>query len=391
MGQSSPASQADRVDALSSLRFVSAVAILCYHLFARDEPPLLGAHPLLTHTVESLFVATSFFFILSGFVLTIAFARLEGSLFGTPREFLFRRLTRLYPAYLMGFLAILVAFAFFPVPALQGDPRLFGWDIAAKLLMIHAWIPRFTYTGNYPAWAVSAVVFFYVVFAFGFRRFITIPLRRAVGLAALAYASSIAVVLTYCFLAPRGWEPVAVDNFARWTIRLKCLPLFRLPEFVVGAAAGRIYLARGPLGLDARTGKRLVAAGLALSLGGLLLGGYVPYLIMHNILLVLPFAATILGIALAHRSRALRVLAAPPLVRLGDATYSVLILQAPFIVLLDETGVGKWSDPWVAVGVRVLTAAVCVAAALLSRRFVELPVIRWVEARPPSIGAWLRR
>jgi peptidoglycan/LPS O-acetylase OafA/YrhL len=391
MGQPTAGARANRVEALSSLRFVSALAILTYHLFPGDKPPLRDVHPVLAHAVESLFVATSFFFVLSGFVLTIAYDRQAQNGTFHSRDFLFRRLTRLYPAYLVGLVAIVVTFAIYPVPALQGDPHLLGWDFASKALMIHSWIPRFTYTWNYPSWAVSVVVFFYVVFAFGFRWFARLPLRRAVGLAALAYAVSIVVVLVFVLLSPHGRDAVAVDDFTPWTIRMKCWPLFRLPEFVIGAAAGRIYLARDALGLDARLGKRLVIGGVVVSVVGLILSSWVPYLIMHNLALVLPFAGTILGIALAHRSRGLKFLASPRLVRLGDATYSVLILQASFIVVLYETGVGEWGHPAVAIGVRALTIALCVVAALVSRNVFELPAIRWVDARNSGLVSWFRR
>jgi peptidoglycan/LPS O-acetylase OafA/YrhL len=387
----SPAASPGRVEALSSLRFVSALAILAYHLFPGDKPPLRSAHPVLSHAVEALFVATSFFFVLSGFVLTIAFERQVQKGTFHSRDFLFRRLTRLYPAYLVGLAAIVLTFAFFPVPALQGDPRAVGWDFVTKALMLHAWVPRFTYTWNYPSWAVSVVVFFYVVFAFGFRWFARLSLRRALALAALAYAASIAVVLAYVALSPNGREALGVDDFTPWTIRMKCWPLFRLPEFVVGAAAGRLFLVRDEVGLEARLGRSLVIGGVVISLAGLLLSGWIPYLVMHNLVLVLPFAGIILGIALAHRSRGLRLLSSPRLVRLGDATYSILILQASFIVVLYETGVGEWDHPVGAVAVRVLTAALCVAAALLSRRIFELPAIRWVDARNSGVFRWFRR
>ncbi len=390
MASPSAPGASNRVDALSSLRFVSALAILVYHLFAADKPPMKAAHPLLVHAVEALFVATSFFFVLSGFVLTIAYERQVRAGSFRPREFLFRRIARLYPAFLVGLAAIVLTFAAFPVPALQGEPRYWGWDAASKLLLLHAWIPRFTYTWNYPSWAVSTVVFFYVAFALGFRWFARLSLRRAVTVGVLAYGASIAAVIAYMVLAPRGLSPLAVDDYSHWTIRMKCWPLLRLPEFVVGAATGRIFLARAELGLDERLGRRLVVGGAVISVVGLLLAGFLPYLVMHNLVLVLPFAGIILGIALAHRSPGLRVLSSPRLVGLGDATYSILILQAAFIVLLWETGIGRWEHPAAAVGVRLVTIALIVAAAVLSRKVLELPVIHWVEKKDTGLVGWIR-
>src|SRR5262249_55110929 len=107
---------------------------------------------------------------------------------------------------------------------------------------------------------------------------------------------------------------------------VKFNPLLRLPEFLVGIALGRLYLQRGP---EARASGGWLAptalAGLRVVLG---LGDRLPELLLHDGLLAPLFAVLVYGLACGGGLLG-RLLAAPVLVRLGEASYALYILHVP--------------------------------------------------------------
>src|SRR6185369_13547704 len=135
-----------RLDQLTSLRFFAAMMIVFHH-----SQQYLG--------VESGFnlgQGVSFFFVLSGFILTYVYPSL-GS-WQDIKLFLRARIARIWPAYVFGFL-----FAFWLVP--------FDWNWGAGLanvFMLQAWLPfsKYYFSYNAASWSVSTEFFFYIAFPF---------------------------------------------------------------------------------------------------------------------------------------------------------------------------------------------------------------------------------
>jgi peptidoglycan/LPS O-acetylase OafA/YrhL len=97
---------------------------------------------------------------------------------------------------------------------------------------------------------------------------------------------------------------------------------------------------------------------------------------MHNVALVIPFGAIVLGLALAPHGAAGRLL-----VRLGDASYSLYILHGSFVVVLY---ISKWWDrvgPAEAIAARLIVITAAIGAAWLSHTYIESPLRRWLPQR----------
>src|SRR4051794_18365339 len=88
--------------ALTGLRFVAALQVLLYHVYA---PGSASAPGWVRALAGSGYVGVGLFFVLSGFVL--AYNYLEPMEAGevSPREFWAARLARIYPVYLLGLAA----------------------------------------------------------------------------------------------------------------------------------------------------------------------------------------------------------------------------------------------------------------------------------------------
>jgi peptidoglycan/LPS O-acetylase OafA/YrhL len=204
------------IDALTSLRFFAAAAVVIFHMQGTI---------LQTGSTPALALGVSFFFVLSGFILTYAY---QGKM--RLRSFYLSRFARLWPTHIV---TMLLAF-WLIYPFLTERPE---WTIPAiaNALLLHAWVPvaGWVFGFNGVAWSISAEFFFYLAFPLA-RRWL-IP---AIGIAVTATASGLAVMEIWDF--PIGSVPIW--NFSASHFLLQH-PVMRILEFMVGMAAGKLFLA----------------------------------------------------------------------------------------------------------------------------------------------------
>jgi len=144
-----------RLRALTSLRFVAAMLIVIAHSAGRFGLPTDFGSPFV------LDQAVSFFFILSGFILTYVYPVIP--LAAVPR-FLRARVARIWPAHLVAF-----ALLFLLAGSHAGRQDGHRIDIAlANLLLIHGWVPikSFFFSYNTVSWSISTELGFYILFPF---------------------------------------------------------------------------------------------------------------------------------------------------------------------------------------------------------------------------------
>jgi peptidoglycan/LPS O-acetylase OafA/YrhL len=134
--------------ALAPLRFIAALIIIFFH--NRSGSSLLKKLP------ESLLAGpemVTFFYVLSGFVLVLAYyPRDDFSL----KEFLVKRTARIIPVYLIA-LSLSVAIKIF-------EGNLNPVALMLNVLLLQSWVPPYPLAINGPAWFLSGLVFFYVLF-----------------------------------------------------------------------------------------------------------------------------------------------------------------------------------------------------------------------------------
>ncbi len=309
------------IPALTSLRFFAALWIVLFHI---REIGLWRGGPALYRAVISLgYLGVSLFFVLSGFILVYVYAGRAVS----KRRFWQARFARVYPAYLFSLLLTAPSIVgMLPILRLtHGSPAV---AIASFPLLLEAWLPRDLFFWNVVAWSLSVEVFFYFVFPFA------LPLLERTSNQALrlwllgAWLLSLSITFTYFLRRPDGaaW-PNSQDNFLFWLNVVRFNPLVRLPEFLLGMGAGMVFL-------RARSQPRSwpVLAGLGLLVIGVIFQRWIPYPVMHSGLLGPAFALLIYGFA--ARPVWSGLLAAKPLVLLGEASYSLYLLHVFPIALM---------------------------------------------------------
>jgi peptidoglycan/LPS O-acetylase OafA/YrhL len=135
--------KAERLDALTGLRFVAAFAIVLHH--SRNILP--GVIPPgwpLDHGV-------SFFFVLSGFILTHVYPSLQDRT--AVAQFFVARIARIWPAHVVAMLLVIAVFGVSFVAQSGTLPTI------ANVLLLHAWVPlpKYFFGYNAPSWSICSV------------------------------------------------------------------------------------------------------------------------------------------------------------------------------------------------------------------------------------------
>ncbi|MFI8829040.1 acyltransferase family protein [Streptomyces sp. NPDC053431] len=284
----------------------------------------------------------SFFFILSGFVLVWS-ARPRDS----ARVFWQRRIARIYPVHLATAAAALVL-AFTLVPGLRpsGPTEAFS-----NLLLVSSWNPNWWQALNPVSWSLTCEAAFYATFPAlyaGLRR-LSPRCLNALAVVCIAAVMLLPWINSYFTL---GWT-------------LHSFPLARFPEFVLGAAIGRLVQIgtwRGP-GAEAAMGLTLIGYFLAHQLPG---GGSYAAFTVVGLACLIPAAA----LNDLHGARSLW--RRPWLVRLGEWSFAFYMIHI-LVMRIVEHLLGR--HPELETG-HALALAIAVFAVSLG---LSWALYRWVE------------
>jgi len=363
----------DRLNALTGLRCLAAINIVFFHFANPQSFGFLGP------VVNAGYIALGLFFQLSGFVLAYNYssAARAGSLDAV--RFWKARFTRLYPIYLLSLLMSWRMVAaeygahaqpvYWKYTALTGPHGMFWVGMVLTPLLLQGWFPTLATFLNTPAWAMPAEAFMYALFPWLAR--VKRPARVSQNLLLLAGVWAVGLIpgALYMALQPDGIAHPDRWSYGYWLWVLKYTPLPHLASFVFG------ILLAGLDDLIPRASRLRLLLGLAGFAGVFILlemGPLVPYVLLHDALLMPLFGCIVLG--LAGENPLARLLAVRPLVFLGEASYCLYLLHFNLWNWIHDThlperlGVARF-DPWISY---VFLIVVAVAAMLL----VEKPALR---------------
>ena len=349
--------------ALTGLRFIAAFAVVVSHLSGRfylPEVRYIGS------------MAVSFFFVLSGFVLTYVYRdRLKyRDIFG----FYVKRLARIWPLHLV---CLLIA--------------IFGLGINVKLgllaangLLMQSWIPDevWNFSYNEVSWSISTELFFYFMFPF----FLIGGQKRFWLKYILTWVIAIAIVASLKWLE----EGPETDEMIRRFVHTN--PLLRLPEFCTGIAVAIIFQNRA----QRRVSRSLFFDTILELLScGLIIGGILTFRLHYTTIIDSPwggfafaqwanycgrfwvFGLTIYVFARSNGMLA-KLMGSRVLVFLGEisfALYMIHLLVIKYYVSLD------WSisprSPWLIGG---LIICCCLGLSIFLFKLVEVPCRKAIVA-----------
>lgn len=342
---------------LTGLRWNAALLVFLYHV---SVVQYFGGHP--AQQINWAFgagnIGVSFFFVLSGFVLS-------WSTSPTTRAARFwrRRFARVYPLHFVtALLALALGFAVAP-----GAMPDFA-QIAANLFMIHSWIPNvaFYQSLNTVSWSLACEAFFYFLFP------LLIRLLRPLGWQGNSVVIAGCIILEFLIPKLAGHSlPITSLNFY-----LYYFPLARLPEFLLGMALAQVVLAgrwRGP--------------GLAVSMAFTVVSYFFTYRVHPEYRYE---ACTVIGIACLIAAAALADVRGEPspwrskrAVRLGELSFAFYMIHLLVMRTGEYVFYSHPQEGWLLGSVATVAAfTTSLSAAWVLNRYVEVPFRRIILSSP---------
>lgn len=347
---------------LDLVRFLAAFLLVIHH-FAKAAPvPLDQLHPVF----ERGYLATDFFLIVSGYVLTRIYGQRVAQGGMSVAAFWTRRATRVVPAHLImvtAFVAMVLGSALIGIR--PQHPEWYEWrELPAQLLLVQSFIPGGK-GWNAPSWSLSALLVCYALFPLIWPRLSRI--RSGAVLLIAAVATYAAADLTY--KAVLG-HPVV--QMPMWFGAFRAIPLFLL-----GVGMG-VFNERTPLN---RTPAILL--GLA-GLIGLVLS-QLPHA-RHDNLGIACIAAVVMAAGAIHPRRP-----SPLLEKMAVIAFALFITNEfvrnvwfgviRVVSVRYDLGVGLQWGLWLgALGVAVVFA-------VAFHYGVDMPTQRWIRRRMGSGGS----
>lgn len=334
------------LNSLQACRAIAALLVVLYHtshgIFRLDK---YFGHKPFGVIFDFGFAGVDFFFVLSGFIMMHVHARDIGkpSAIGS---YLWKRLTRIYPAYWVVLLAILPVFYFNPH---------FGAGVETRPDVVWRAFLLVPHPEGHPvlgvAWTLVYEVFFYLLFGL-------LILNRRVGI--LVFVAWTSCVLAYPWF----------DQFP-WSFLFSPLHFRFLAGVAVGFVLQRLQLPAPRL---------VAAAGAAVFFGTGLCEAYAGPLttLDHTIGFTLGSALMLAGVVQAERSGLLQT---PRLLRyLGDASYSIYLVHFLALSVLAKitTRVGlEQHVPGAVLFVLLAVGATAIGCAF--HHVIEKPIHQWTR------------
>ncbi len=361
----------NQLKSLVSLRFIAAAMIVLFHSGGRFGLSRAPGAPFV------LGQAVTFFFVLSGFIMTHLYPTLSTK--EIPRFFL-ARLARIWPLHILCLLfAVLFLGPSFEKSA--GQPVLV---FLSNLTLTHAWVPiqswYFSYNGV--SWSDSTCLFFYVSFPF---------LIRDIGRTwRLKLLLAFLLVLVMIALGNALGKTTTTNN-VDYVGLVYISPLCRIFEFILGMCGALAFRKLA----SAKAGPRWHATLIELLVLVLLLGamyestpwadaaaplfGLAGRRWLHISGFVSIFFAAFIVVYALGRGWISKLLATRPLVHLGEISYAMFLLHQLLLRLIANRAPGLWEREGL-VAYLGFWAVLLLLSDLLSR-WVERPMRVWILQR----------
>ncbi len=364
-GEAPTKTSRDRLPALTGLRAFAAANIVFFHF---SNPAWFGPFAPI---VDNGYTSVSFFLLLSGFILAYNYGGRAAARELPLRRFWTARFSRLYPVYLF---ALLLSYRQLLDEWPVRSHGQFWAGLVLVPLLLQGWSPTLSTFWNTPAWTMSTEAFFYMLFPFAGRIPRPHTNRGTVGLLGVLWLCGMAFPLLYMAIHPDGDPHPGRYTEGFWIRALKFSPPPHLPSFLFGVVLVDLD---GRLRREGRLRLVLGLCGVSALYLVLRFGAAIPYVLMHDGLLMPLFGCAILG--LAGRNGLASAFGWAPLVAVGQASYCMYVLHFNLWALIHNSRVLQrtgWIrfDPWLSYGLLA-------AGAGLTLVLVERPAQRWIRNR----------
>lgn len=291
-------------------RFLAALLVVVYHFGSMISPFQSG---ILKTIVQFGDEAVTYFFILSGFIMVIAYYPGKGREKKFDKKtYWLNRFARIYPVYILALLG--VALYYWTV-----DNSIFNsfvQRLPIEIVLLQSWIGKVSL--NFPGWSLSVELLFYLLFPFLLKTALKMSTKRLGIFSVLIYLLT-QVICIYLINRYTGnvKAQLAVNYF----------PLFNLSAFFAGITGGIIFVRNKNIFEEKALPIKFIGySAAAISL--LLIVWFLDIEKYHRNGLLLPVYFFFL-LAFCAKSKLNGLLGNRLFVFLGDISYSLYILQYP--------------------------------------------------------------
>lgn len=292
-----------KISQITFTRFIAAMAIVISH-FNKDL--FLYKIRFISDIFLRANVGVSYFFILSGFIMIVAYHRKEkiGYL-----DFYRNRVARIYPLYIVGLLLYFFT-RYSDVSFYKTFLYLFG---------IQSWIPGKALILNFPGWSISVEFLFYLIFPWLYN-YLYSKGNKSIWIIAVLIWIGTQVFSNLYINSPAYKGPHTESHeFSHY------FPLWHINEFLIGNIAGLLFVKnRKEKNYDLVVVVFFIAIILSLI--------FIP-LNFHNGLMAVFFVPVIYLIS-CNNGIITKVFALKPLEFLGEISYAIYIIHIPVLYIV---------------------------------------------------------
>lgn len=345
----------DDLPVLTSLRFFAALFTALFHMHFFYGKSFF---PFVDNIMSKGDLAVDFFFILSGFILTHCYLShiLEGHF--TYKNFIIRRLARIYPVHLFTFggavLMLWIASAR-SIP-LMADAFFISYFFH-HLLLIHAWGLDSRLSYNQVSWSISAEFFAYLLFPFFLRTALSMK-----PLEGLMIALTGCVILSFISLPFFGVELTEMSTWGFLRI---------IPTFFLGVC---LYLFAKKYEFRYAS-DRVMAATAALII--------ISFALLARDWLILPLLCFMIYVGAEQTRQGISgFLSKPWAVYLGRISYSFYMVQYCVWFILMNILLRDYSSTWLDIRIIwIVSLGLVILAASATYHFIEQPAHAWINSK----------
>ncbi len=309
-----------QINQITFTRFVAALTVVFFHYGSHAFPATLS---WLTGSVTAGPIAVNYFYVLSGFIMAIAYYQPNSTTPLNKRRYWVARIARIYPVYLVALLLMVAASS----AQLAEKPLA----LPLQLTMLQAWIPGYPMTLNNPGWSLSVEAFFYLCFPFLLAIIHRSGLRYLTIFAILLWLAT-QFVLLVSINSPEYSAKSPLHDFVYYH------PLMHINAFITGLLCGVAFKNKADT-LKSPSPLWLISSSLLVILLLELRPAIENALGIHVAYtngLIAPAFLWFIWLLAASKGRIASVLSHPALILLGEASFSLYILQKPVFGLYNR-------------------------------------------------------
>ncbi|MEN8899006.1 MAG: acyltransferase [Nonlabens sp.] len=345
---------------LTSLRFLFALMVFVSHLDFLKTSSTSWLRSIYKDVLSHGYIGVSFFFILSGFILTHVY---ESKLNGTKnkkKNFFIARLARIYPLHVATFI-IAIPLMFWG-QEINGKGLLLG---LSNISLTQSYLPikELYFSFNGPSWSICCEVLFYLCFPF----LLSLFKRLEKGKYYFTVLLAISIIILPHFIQEKWHHGLFYIH-----------PLFRLVDFILGIILfGLFKELKSKQALVDFT--KLECLAIAIFVLFFTLRNYVTETSLYSVFYWIPMMMIILVFAF-QKGKISKLLSHKTAIWLGEISFGFYMLHH-LIMRFFLLGNGRYevlNNDYMIIALLLTTSII---AAGISHKFFEVPMNKWIRKK----------